>query len=103
MLKIDVIHGSCDARAAGVSLGWKGETNCISNCSNVLRVRGPRGLLCPRLVTPVTPSQHPFSLLMPIAALAVDQSEIWGFSTHGGTGLQVFKGLEGVLGFAFLP
>lgn len=57
VLKIDIIHGSCDARAAGVSLGWKGKTNCISN---VLRVRGARGLLCPRLVTPVTASQGLF-------------------------------------------
>lgn len=31
MLKIDIIHGSRDAWAAGVSLGWKGKTNCISN------------------------------------------------------------------------
>lgn len=103
MLKIDIVHGSRDARAAGVSLGWKGKTNCISNLQQ--RAEAARGTRAPLPQAGDTGGTQPASLplLKPVAAFAEDQSGVWGFSTHGSTGLQMFEGLEGVLGFAFLP
>lgn len=50
-----VTHGQPACLSAG-----KGKQTASATCTNVLRVRGARGLLCPRLVTPVTPSQCPF-------------------------------------------
>lgn len=103
VLEIDIVHGSCDARAARVSLGWKGKTNCISNLQQ--RAEGARGTRAPLPQAGDTGDTQPasLSLLMPIVVFAGDQSGIWGFSSHSSAGLQMFKGLEGVLVFAFPP
>lgn len=100
VLEIDIVHGSRDARAAGVSLGWKGKTNCISNLHQ--RAEGARGTRAPLPQAGDTGDTQPasFYLLMPISG---DKSGIWGFSSPSSVGLQMFEGLEGVLVFAFPP
>lgn len=70
VLKIDIIHGSCDARTAGVSLGWKGKTNLISNLQK--RAEGARGTRAALPQAGDTSDTQPtsLSLLMPIAVFA---------------------------------
>lgn len=95
-LKIDIIHGSRDTRAAGMSLSWKGKTNCISyQQQHSERGRGmgaslPQGCCLRAGGTHETLAGVPF----PVCALLLHSQEMragFGVSPPSSSvGLQVF-------------
>ena len=96
MLKIDIIHGSRDARAAGVSLGWKGKTNCISNLQqHAERAKGmhaslPHGRYLGAGDTGETPAAVPFPARAHLLGLQGTRAGSEVSPPHSSVGLQMF-------------
>lgn len=96
MLKIDIIHGSRDARAASMSLSWEGKTKCISYLqqhSEHARGMGaslPQGCCLRAGGTRETPASVPFSACALLLRLQGMRAGFEVSPPGSSVGLQVF-------------